>query len=299
LLAAGATAFNILSRGWRWANLFRPHYRVSRAEASRLFMIGLAVNATLPARLGDFLRLGLAIRRFGAGFSFTLSTIVLERLLDAFILLVLLGGSLFYAPHLNPHGRAAVLGYELSGDMVLAAFRGIGVGFVLAAIVAIALASGRIRRWVIAATLLIPVMGRWLHGRIAVTLDGLGRGLEPLRRPGRLTALMLLSLASWVALAFCNFLVGLAIPGVALSFPQALVITAVTVAVSTLPSAPGAWGVFEAGALLSLALLGIEIDPAVAVSYAVMTHLCQYLPVVLLGMGAAVVGRGRRDLPRT
>ena len=101
-----------------------------------------------------------------------------------------------------------------------------------------------------------------------------------------------MSLLLWLALGLTNLLVARAMPGVELDFRQALVVTAISIAASAIPSVPGAWGVYEAGVLLALVLVRAAPEPGDGVAFAFVSHLCQYLPVVVLG---AIAGFRSQD----
>src|SRR5207245_9797805 len=80
-------------------------------------MLGWFVNCLVPAKLGDLYRSYLVKRRFGISLSRTVGVVVAERLLDLFVVFVLLvvGGYLAFgrtiAPDLNiPYATGAGLG---------------------------------------------------------------------------------------------------------------------------------------------------------------------------------------------
>jgi hypothetical protein len=72
--------------------------------------------------------------------------------------------------------------------------------------------------------------------------------------------------------------------GIQLTFLQTMVVTSMSITASSLPSAPGAWGVFEAGALFALVILCIPFEQAAGVTYIIIIHIVNYLLLVLLGI---------------
>ncbi len=280
-LAMATTVVSLLLRGARWALLFQPRYRVGSGEALGPALVGLGLNAVLPAKAGEVAKIMIATRRFGAGIAFTTSTVVVERLLDAAALLILLTTSLLTLPPVEAPVAAEVLGYSLRSETLELLTRRLGFGILLAAVLALGLSSPPGRR------LLRRAIGRLPESRIRRraerTLSDFGLGLTALRRPAILLRAAFATLLIWLATSLSNLLASMAIPGIELDFRQALVLTAVATAVSALPSAPGAWGVFEAGVLLALALTRIHPAAGAGVTLAFACHLCQYLPVVVLG----------------
>lgn len=54
--AVAATLVSLMLRGVRWAMMFSPQHAVDRGSATAMVMVGLALNAVLPGRIGDFAR---------------------------------------------------------------------------------------------------------------------------------------------------------------------------------------------------------------------------------------------------
>ena len=62
-----------------------------------------------------------------------------------------------------------------------------------------------------------------------------------------------------------------------------MVITAIFI---TIPAAPGYWGLFEAGIIFSSLVLGVVTagQQSLALAYALVVHLVQYIPLVVMGL---------------
>jgi len=286
LLAMAMSSLSILCRGVRWALLFRPHYKVSNSKASNLAMIGLAVNAIIPGRPGDLVRLGLAAKQLNTGLVFSGSTIIAERLLDGITLLMFLALSTLFLPELHTVVSAKVMGYEVSNEMIASVIKTLaGVcGALLVVIGLFLLPSGRellraVTKWLPIGEDRIRRMEDRLFGEIE-------RGLSALGNYRIVAGVSVYSLIIWSLLALCNMSVAYGMDGIDLTFLQVLVLTAIAIAASSIPSAPGAWGVFEAGALLALAVMAVPADQATKIAYVLAIHVCQYVPVVVLGLVA-------------
>ena len=89
-----AMTMSFLLRVKRWQLLLVPLGQVGFEPAASATAIGFAITALLPGRLGEIVRPYLLARRehLGAGAAF--ATIVIERFLDLFTLVLLLGFSL-------------------------------------------------------------------------------------------------------------------------------------------------------------------------------------------------------------
>jgi uncharacterized protein (TIRG00374 family) len=109
----------------------------------------------------------------------------------------------------------------------------------------------------------------FLHGMKGITHS---RGLLPVS---------LLSLACWVIHGMYFFLMFKALD-IELSFSAALVLQMVIGLGVILPAAPGYVGTFEYFTVLGLSLFGIGHEAAFA--YALLAHICQFVPVSAVGL---------------
>jgi uncharacterized protein (TIRG00374 family) len=93
-LALGLYGAGLFLRVIRWHSLLSALVSVSRGRVAEALLVGYAFNNLLPARLGELVRADYAKRRFGVSRSAVLGSIVVERLLDAFIVVLCLSGGL-------------------------------------------------------------------------------------------------------------------------------------------------------------------------------------------------------------
>ncbi len=119
----------------------------------------------------------------------------------------------------------------------------------------------------------------------------MGRGLGAFRSPLLILGALLQSLLIWLIVATAVLVLAAGVPGIELGFRQALGLTAISIAAAALPSAPGAWGVFEAASLLGLTLLSVSFEQSIAVAFVLMMHFSHYLPVLVLGGVSALLTR--------
>src|SRR4030088_1479180 len=91
-----ALAFGSLwARAWRWGYLFPPGARPT--HLFRALVIGYMGNNLLPLRAGELVRIYVATRR-GPPFGTTLSTVVVERVLDGLAVGLIVAGLLLVVP---------------------------------------------------------------------------------------------------------------------------------------------------------------------------------------------------------
>lgn len=90
---------NLMLRCWRWQLLFPDNDRPSLRYTTDAYMIGRLSNNFMPGKLGEVIR-AVALGRFlpTVGTTGALATVVIEKILDAFIVIALLGIALLVAP---------------------------------------------------------------------------------------------------------------------------------------------------------------------------------------------------------
>jgi glycosyltransferase 2 family protein len=267
LLTAGAVFFLFLSiwiRAYRWGYLLLPIKSISPFPLFRSTLIGFMGNNLLPFRAGELLR-GMSIgqsQNISKGAA--LGSIILERAFDGVVLSLipfLLLAFLDLAPSIVVASLALFLVY-VTGLFVIM-FTSIGEW-----------AGGWWRR----ATTMVP----------GATAEGLGsiaehffQGMKGSNQFGSLLTISLLSFLCWLCNGMYFFLLFEAL-GINLSFLAALIVQVVIALGAMLPAGPGDVGSFEYLTVLGLALFGISQETAFA--YALLAHICQFVPITVAGL---------------
>jgi uncharacterized membrane protein YbhN (UPF0104 family) len=140
--------------------------------------------------------------------------------------------------------------------------------------------------------------GRWLAPRLARwprVQQAVESGVQA-STPRRVAAMTALSLLGWASelLMLIFFQMAFDIPP---SFRLALLTLVGINAAIVIPTLPGNFGTFEAGALMALAMGGVARD--VAVLYALTYHLTHALPVALVATTVYLVRSHRRSTADT
>ena len=282
LVALGSYLVGLTFRTVRWSHLLPFAAGAARVSPRRILpvmMVGYLGNAVLPARLGEAIRAYLVARRESLPFGGAAGSVVLERIVDTATLAVLA----FVA--------AASLGnlpWLIQGSAIAAA---VGVGVVI----------------VLATTGLGPLLplARLVIGWLPIgdRRSALTRTAEHFvassggahRRPAVLIA-ALLSLGAWLTDAVVFWLVGRSL-GIDLSPLGALLVTAITVLATAIPSAPGYLGTFELAAVTAAGALGVDGGPALA--FAVLAHVMAIVPSAVGGaLALTAMGGGLRTISR-
>ena len=278
VVCLGAIAMQVGLRSVRWRLLLprRDGHPIPLYRIPPVLLVGYLGNAVLPARLGEPIRAYLIARRERVGALECFGSVVLERIVDtatlavvAFVAAVAVG-----APEWITRATA---------------FVAIVCTVLIVGIVAIGVAPFvRFGRQV---TGRLPFLGRFEP--LLTRLDDFARGLD---RPSRSAAIVVavgVSGVCWMLDASIFWLVAQSI-GVNVSFAAALLVAAVTVLGTALPSAPGYVGTFELAASATAQTLGVAAAPAFAL--AILAHAMTVLPSAFAGgvsLAAMDVSLGR------
>ncbi|MBN1966102.1 MAG: flippase-like domain-containing protein [Anaerolineae bacterium] len=275
-----------VTRAFRWRSLLAG--RLPLGHAFHMMNIGYLFNGALPFRLGEVARIFLATRAEPPVPAFTtLSTILVERLLDLLTVLGMLGVVLIVLP---------VPSFIATAGLTL------GIGSLAGLIVLVVLAqrhewAHRLLQWVERA---LPWLGRW---SLDAALDRFVDGLQPLAVWRGLAAALFWSVISWGFSVAGGYILLYAFYPTALWTTVLLFIAMAAFAVSV-PYVPGAVGPYEAGVVVALSLTGYGEPEGAAVAFAIILHAVNLSVYLVLGMLGLVqegvtlgqVARGARDM---
>jgi uncharacterized protein (TIRG00374 family) len=121
--------------------------------------------------------------------------------------------------------------------------------------------------------------------RIKRVLSDMASGLKMAGGPRQLTFGWLMSFAIWGAFFAFTYLVLVGL-NIHLPVPQMIAISMLTLAVAP-PSAPGTPGLYQATIVGALSLIA-GLDLALMTTYAIMIHILQVLPLLVLGFWGAM-----------
>lgn len=274
-LAVTISTAGFLVRAMRWDVLLRP-IRVGTALRSRFasVSVGFMANNLLPLRIGEFARAYALGRMEPVSISGAFGSLVVERFLDAFTILLLLLVSVA-APAFPD---AAMVGGRPVGSVINA--MAVMVGIVLVGLIVLVLWPKRlVRIFEAVATRILPPDSR---RRIVDSLEAFLEGITSLRSPRLLFLALLWSVGFWCWHTL-GFWVGFRAFGIEASFMAALFMNAIVAFAVAVPSSPGFFGTFHAGVTLALVgVYGVAEGPALA--YAFGFHLAAFIPITIIGL---------------
>jgi uncharacterized protein (TIRG00374 family) len=256
-------------RALRWRYLLDP---IKRLDTNSLFlslMIGYGANAVTPAHLGELLRAYVLSKKREISMGSTFATIVIERIIDVFTLLLLMCLVIF----IHPFPDWVVK----SGYIMFVATLGL---FLLL----IFLKTSNWKREAFIGLLLKPLPERYEH-RIKGMIERFLSGIVPLKRWHDYVTVTILSVVIWACYGLA-FYFGLEafdfIKTYHLAWYASLVLLVITTISVVVPSSPGYVGTFHFLCQVSLAMFGVPASSAL--SYAVVVHAVMFLPVLALAI---------------
>lgn len=256
----------VLIRAVRWHFLLRPNKAVSAPGLFPIVVIGYMGNNIYPARIGELVRAYVLRRKHGVPIAFTLATVLLERLMDA---IVMLGFVLIGLP------RAVGLSDQVRSALGVA---GVVFGFATLVFFAFALAPRA------AASLAERIITRFLPASVAPRLVGIVErfveGAQSLRNPLDLAGLALTSVLVWLIETVKYWCIAQGF-GMTTTYLDLMLVNGMSNLFTILPGLPGAAGTFDSGSILALEALGVS--QSLATAYTVVLHVALWLPVTALG----------------
>jgi len=252
-------------RAVRWGWLLRSVKPIGAPSLFSATMIGFMANNLLPARLGELVRPWALGTRERVSRSSVFATVIVERVVDMFCILVFLGIALLLHPA-PPVIRNAGIGALLVNLALL-------VGLVL--IERNPAHSDRLADW--CAARLPHAVGP----RVARLLRNFAGGLGVFRHgPGlfwvAVDSLVLFGVTA-LGLALCMAAFRLDVPWYA-----GIVMLVVTSFGIMVAPTPGYLGAIQYACVLGLSLFGI--DRTTAFSFSLYYHLTQFLPITVVGL---------------
>jgi glycosyltransferase 2 family protein len=284
--------FGIWLRGVRWKWLFLPRHKVSLKNATGGMFICFAFNSVFPGRVGEFARAYLIGKQEKTGFSTALGTVVCERLIDALTILAmwvvafLIAGKTLVGQ--NSSMTIQMFGMEpitLTGRDFLAGARGVVVLAAALFVFIICVRVPRTRGWILRVLHAFTFVPAPLRNKAEQLVHRFAEGLESLSSPGRFILLFLFSFLLWVTNSISVLWLSYGFNFAhTMTLAQSLVLIVIAAIFIMIPAAPGYWGLFEAGVIFAVVIMGIHPDDAMVRSYAILLHLTQWLPIVAIGL---------------
>ncbi len=266
LPAVAISLLLMVFRAWRWQLELRPLQHIGLGQLWIVSSVAYMAINLLPARLGEVVRPWLLSRRSSVSISNVIGNLVVEKTMDAIVIL-------FYI----------LLGLLTTANLPAWVRRGAvfpAVGALLLAVIATLLwlkGEPFVDRWVV----------RYLPERVGRGLTrivgSIVAGMRVLPDGRLLGSVFLVSLALWFLPILSSYIMMVAFD-FRIPFSAALMVFIFIGFGTALPQAPGMIGTYQYACVLALGLFGVE-QPA-ALAYGLVLNLLQLTTLVVQGIVA-------------
>ena len=265
-LAVAAFSVGLGCKIERWRRmLLQTNGELTWTDCYGPMVASVAANNVLPFRAGDIVRAFGFNGRLGINVSVSLTTLVVERLLDLLIVISFFG--------------LALITFGTESSRVI----GVGGGVLLSGAVAILLVllfPGMFRPLLFWGAGLITRLSPSLGSGIERELEKIFAALEYTSNFRTMSGLIVWSLLAWVAEGCAFWFTAVALPTIEVPTAAWLALPVATLS-TIVPSTPGYVGTFDYFTSQAMMMGGNTLAPAIA--YAFLVHLVLWLPPTLAG----------------
>jgi len=261
----------VWATAWRWHYLLKPLKSIPTNKLFPTVAIGYFGNNILPARIGEVLRAIVLKKDEEVPISASLATIIVERVFDG---VVMLGFVFLNLPELAKLTSSS----GFIGDIRTLAVIGTGV-FIGALLVFLAGAMFPERTLAIVERVTRRLPERYREKILGLADRFLG-GLAALRSPRGVLMVFVTSVVIWLLETGKYWFVMHAFP-FKVSFFTLMLMNGIVNLATTIPSAPGYVGTFDAPGIA--VLQAYNVPKATAAAYTLALHLALWFPITALG----------------
>ncbi|MDI6742156.1 MAG: lysylphosphatidylglycerol synthase transmembrane domain-containing protein [Smithella sp.] len=251
-------------RSYRWGVILQPMEKIDQVSLFSVTSVGFMAIAAIPARIGELARPYLISRRSSIKMSSALGTVLVERVLDAFSVLLIAIAVLFFT--------------DLPSFIIKSGI----IFFLIALLMLFFIVFLILRRE--KALRLINIILSHLPGKFANKVDELIHhfidGLKIIVNINSLLYLFFLSMFIWLVDVAAIYTLFLAF-GFDLPLMASFVLMIFLIVGIAIPTAPGYIGTWHLACVLALNLFGLP--KAEALSFAIVYHFLSMIIVVVLG----------------
>lgn len=239
--------------------------------------IGFAANNVLPFRAGEVLRMAAVSRLTGVPFASALSSVAVERVIDALVVITMMGIGLVTAD--------IPAGLTLPGSSLPISTLALRAGVVCLAVLIFALIGAIFPMFALRVTRAVLPHNRIGNGLMQFA-ERVLLGLSALRDPRRAIPVIGWSILVW-GTSGLGFYAGFVAFGFDVPVAGAFILQGVLMVGIAVPSTPGYAGVFEAAIWTTLFAL-FAVPKEAGLAYALTYHITTFIPITLLGAWSAM-----------
>jgi uncharacterized protein (TIRG00374 family) len=255
----------------RWNYLLRPIKHIPTKAVFPVVAMGYMGNNIFPARAGELLRSAVLKRRYQIPISASLASIIVERIIDG---VVMLGFIFFNLTELNKLTDSSGFVGSIRTLALWGSLAFIGALLFFLAAAKFPQKTETFIRWI---ANIFPE--KWREKILNIGLRFI-TGIEALNSWKSLAMVLGTSVVIWLLETSVYYVVMRAFP-MQVSFFGLMLMNGILNLSTTLPSAPGYIGTFDAPGIALMSAYGV--DKTLAAGYTLVLHAALWLPVTILG----------------
>ncbi|MDZ7723153.1 MAG: lysylphosphatidylglycerol synthase transmembrane domain-containing protein [candidate division KSB1 bacterium] len=256
-------------RALRWKFLVAPLSQVNLKVLYSSLLIGYMANTFLPAHLGEFIRAYMVGKKHHVHGGSVFATIVVERIIDMFTLLILMALTLIVFPFPDWVKQSGIIAF---------------LGILLLFLFLVFAKFYRDRSLKLVKYLLTPFPDTF-GDKIIELLNSFVDGLVALKNWKHYLAVIVLSPLIWLCYMLI-FQIGLQafefVSQYNLPWTTALVLQVITTIAIVVPSSPGYVGTYHFLCQISLAFFAVPKSEGL--TFAIVLHAINFFPVLVVGL---------------
>lgn len=259
-------------RSWRWHYMLRPLKKIPTRTMFPIVTIGYMGNNIYPARAGEVLRAVILKQREDVPVSASLATVIVERIFDGVVMLAFVFLNLGELAKLQTNSG-------IVGNIQQVAFWGAIVFIGALAVFLLAAMFPQVTEKIVAWMIqkFLPERFREKVSQVAIRFL---TGLESLRSPQEALMIFFTSFLIWLLETGKYWFVMHAFD-FEVSFFALMLMNGIVNLATTIPSAPGYLGTFDAPGIALLSAYGVP--PEMATGYTLVLHAALWFPITALG----------------
>ncbi|MCK4774468.1 MAG: flippase-like domain-containing protein [Candidatus Krumholzibacteria bacterium] len=259
------TMLGHFTRSVRWKFMLGAVKQIPIGRLWSATAIAFMFNNLLPARLGEFVRAYAIGKSENISKSAAFATIVYERVVDVFTLIVLLWFCLLKIEGPEWLKRSGIILVVFNVTLLTVLFL---------------MFRYRERFTAVLARLSRPLPSR-IRDRLIWWTDSFAEGLGVLQDRKALLPVILLSIPVWgfatMGIYYCLMAIGMEFP----FFASVVLIVLISLG-SMIPSAPAYIGTMQYACIIGLAIF--SVDKSEALAYSTLYHATQFFPITIAGL---------------
>lgn len=285
-------------RAVRWQLILSSNQKIGFLSSYHPLIIGFMINCILPGRVGEVARPVILKKKDNVPFSIGLATVVAERIFDLFILIILF---IFFlsSAKIDPDLIIEFGNYNLNSKTLETVFSGMIklsiLLFVGIIIIGFDFTRKIINRIIMGMPSFLFFFGASFKKKIqdkvctpvVNIIENFASGFSFIKSPKLILICIMFSVIIWVLSALTYYVFSLGCPGINLSFAELTAVMLIVCFFIALPSAPGFWGLWEAGGVFAMLLFGVPEKEAAGFTLA--NHAIQMFPVIIMGLISAFI----------